>query len=419
MLHLLRNSIDHGIEEPEDRIAQGKEKNGTIILRAFYQGSFAVIEITDDGKGIDREKVLAKAISQGIVDEVAAEQMGDTDVFSLIFQPGFSTKDQVSELSGRGVGMDVVRHSIESLQGEIEVTSTPGTGTRMLLKLPLTLAIVRVLLFDVESNLFALPMTNISEVISLDKKLIEHVEERMLLRWNDEYLPVVRMRTILGIPANNFEDAEIDVIILEESGHRVAIIVDKLIGRQEIVIKNLGTTLRKVPFVMGCTILSDRRIVLVLSPKEIHDTALNIKDNAPSKSVAAKGGSGRSKASVLIVDDSNIHRQQLRTILQREGFQVDESENGFEALKMVRTKNYSILCVDIVMPLMDGFELTRRLRALPMYRSIPLFLITSSTSNEDRERGLKVGANEFFQKPIEAGPIMEKIQEYTKSVAKD
>ena len=315
--------------------------------------------------------------------------------------------------------MDVVRHSIESLQGEIEVTSKPGEGTRMLLKLPLTLAIVRVLLFDVESNLFALPMTNISEVISLDKKLLERVEERLLLRWNDEYLPVVRMRSILGIPVNNYEDSEIDVIILEESGHRVAIVVDKLIGRQEIVIKNLGTTLRKVPFVMGCTILSDRRIVLVLSPKEIHDNALNIKEKAPAKAVTTKGGSSRSKPSVLIVDDSNIHRQQLRTILQREGFQVDESENGFEALKMVRTKNYSILCVDIVMPLMDGFELTRRLRALPMYRSIPLFLITSSTSNEDRERGLKVGANEFFQKPIEAGPIMEKIQEYTKSVAKD
>lgn len=409
MIHLLRNSIDHGIEEPEERIELEKPKSGTILLRAFYQGSFAVIEIRDDGRGIDRKRIIRKAIENGLYSEEEMKQMSDPEIFALIFHPGFSTKDEVSELSGRGVGMDVVKSSVKSLQGEIEIHSKLGKGTSIFLRLPLTLAVVRVLLFDISSHVFAFPMANISEIIAINKSSLETIGDRLLFRWSGEYIPVVKLSSILEIPGVVYTDEEIDLIILEEGGRKIALMVDKLFGRQEIVIKNLGSILKKVPFVMGCTILSDRRIVLVLNPKEILDDGLMVSSSPQNQLIQSLK---HAKKNILIVDDSSIHRQQLKTVLLREGYNVDEAENGFEALKMVRLKSYSVLCVDIVMPLMDGFELTRRLRNLPLYRTIPVFLITSSTTKEDRDRGFKIGANEFFEKPIEPDSIIEKLKAY-------
>lgn len=416
LIHVLRNSIDHGIEEPIIREQLGKDSSGRIHLKAYYQGSFAVVEISDDGKGMDKEKILSKALEQGIISAPDIGSLSNNDILNFIFHPGFSTKDSVTEMSGRGVGMDVVKSAINSLQGEIAVESEPGMGTRIYLRLPLTLAIVRVLLFEVASHIFAFPMANISEILTTQKTNLENIGDKLLFRWNGEFTPVVKLSSILGIPGNVTIDSEIQVIILEEGGRRIAIIVDQLFGRQEIVIKNLGAVLKKVPFIMGCTILSDRRIVLVLNPKEILDESLAVSEKPQIHLMEALQ---KSRKSILVVDDSGIHRQQLKTILNREGYQVDEAENGFEALKMVRIKHYSILCVDIVMPLMDGFELTKRLRNLPLYRTIPIFLITSSTSREDRDRGLKMGANEFFEKPIEALPILDKVREYLKGETKE
>ncbi|MCB1144143.1 MAG: response regulator [Leptospiraceae bacterium] len=416
LLHIMRNSIDHGVETPDVRQERGKSETGKIILKSYYQGSNAIIEIRDDGNGINRDAVLNKALEKGIVNDEDVDNLTDKQIYSFIFAPGFSTAANVTELSGRGVGMDVVMSSIKEMQGSVDIDSDLGKGTKISLKIPLTLAIVRVLLFEVGGRLLALPMSNILEILRISKNEIQNISNRFIYELNGETIHLVYLSKVLEINANNALPDEIPLLILEESNRKIGLIVDTLHGRQEIVIKNLGNLLKKVPMVMGCAILSDRKLVLVLNPRDIMDACFNDSENVYQIELKK---SKKNVHNILVVDDSPVHRQNVRMILSRAGYNVDESENGFEALKMVRLKKYSILCVDVVMPLMDGIELTRRLRNLPLYRSIPILLITSKQSREDRERGIKSGANEYFIKPIESDVLLSAINRYIKERESD
>ncbi len=409
MLHILRNSVDHGIESVEDRLASGKSDTGKILLRSFYQGSNAIIEIRDDGRGINRDAVLKKALEKGLVSPGEVSSLSDKQIYEFIFAPGFSTAASVTELSGRGVGMDVVMASIKELQGFVDIDSEKGKGTTISLKIPLTLAIVRVLLFEVSGRFLALPMANISEILRIGKKEIQVISNRLIYELNGEIIHLVYLSKVLDIASSTILADEVPLLILAEGTRKIGLVVDALHGRQEIVIKNLGNLLKKVPLIMGCAILSDRKLVLVLNPRDVMDACFEDNNKIHSGEISK---STKNIHNILVVDDSMVHRQNVRMILTRAGYTVDESENGFEALKMVRLKKYTILCVDVVMPLMDGIELTRRLRNLPLYRSIPILLITSKQSREDRERGIKSGANEYFEKPIDADVLLSAINRY-------
>ena len=409
MLHILRNSVDHGVETPEDRLAAGKQDTGKISLRSFYQGSNAIIEIKDDGRGINRDAVLKKAIEKGLVSPEEISSLSDKQIYEFIFAPGFSTAASVTELSGRGVGMDVVMASIKELQGFVDIDSEKGKGTTISLKIPLTLAIVRVLLFEVSGRFLALPMANISEILQISKKEIQSISNRLIYELNGEIIHLVYLSKVLDIATSSILADEVQLLILAEGSRKIGLIVDALHGRQEIVIKNLGNLLKKVPLIMGCAILSDRKLVLVLNPRDVMDACFEDNNKIHSSEITK---SNKNIHNILVVDDSMVHRQNVRMILTRAGYNVDESENGFEALKMVRLKKYTILCVDVVMPLMDGIELTRRLRNLPLYRSIPILLITSKQSREDKERGIKSGANEYFEKPIDSDVLLSAINRY-------
>ena len=409
MLHILRNSVDHGIETPDERLAIGKQDTGKISLRSYYQGSNAIIEIKDDGKGINRDAVLKKALEKGLVSHEEVSLLSDKQIYEFIFAPGFSTAASVTELSGRGVGMDVVMSSIKELQGFVEIDCEKGKGTTISLKIPLTLAIVRVLLFEVSGRFLALPMANISEIIQISKKEIQSISNRLIYELNGEIIHLVYLSKVLDIASSSILADEVQLLILAEGSRKIGLIVDALHGRQEIVIKNLGNLLKKVPMIMGCAILSDRKLVLVLNPRDVMDACFEDNNKIHSSEIAK---TNKNIHNILVVDDSMVHRQNVRMILTRAGYNVDESENGFEALKMVRLKKYAILCVDVVMPLMDGIELTRRLRNLPLYRSIPILLITSKQSREDKDRGIKSGANEYFEKPIDADVLLSAINRY-------
>ncbi len=409
MLHILRNSVDHGIETPEDRLASGKQDTGKIVLRSFYQGSNAIIEIKDDGRGINRDAVLKKALEKGLVSQQEVSTLSDKQIYEFIFAPGFSTAASVTELSGRGVGMDVVMASIKELQGFVDIDSEKGKGTTISLKIPLTLAIVRVLLFEVSGRFLALPMANISEILRISKNEIQSISNRLIYELNGEIIHLVYLSKVLDIASSAILADEVPLLILAEGTRKIGLVVDALHGRQEIVIKNLGNLLKKVPFIMGCAILSDRKLVLVLNPRDVMDACFEENNKIHSAEISK---ANKNIHNILVVDDSMVHRQNVRMILTRAGYSVDESENGFEALKMVRLKKYTILCVDVVMPLMDGIELTRRLRNLPLYRSIPILLITSKQSREDRERGIKSGANEYFEKPIDSDVLLSAINRY-------
>ena len=412
LLHILRNSIDHGLEEPVDRIKAGKNETGIINLSAYYQGSYAVIEIKDDGRGIDTDAVLKRAIERGLVTEERVSSLSQKEIIEFIFAPGFSTAEKLTEMSGRGVGMDVVMSTIKSLQGSIEVQTKRGQGTTLFLKIPLTLAVVRVLLFETGSQLLAFPMTNVDEILTVSREEIETVGSKFLYHLRSEVISLVPISELLNIPHLAFFKEEIPVIILSDGVQKVGLIVDSLLGRQEIVIKNLGNLLKKVPFIMGCTILSDRRLVLILNPRELIDVAIREKDKLENKPSSFKMLKKEDPLSILVVDDSPMQRKSIKSILARAGYLVDEAENGFEAMKMVRVKKYSLFCVDLVMPLMDGFDLVSRLKSLPLYKSIPVIVITSKNSTEDKERGLKIGANEFLEKPVDPDLLTDLVKRY-------
>ncbi len=262
LIHMVRNAADHGIEMPEDRIAAGKSAEGTVRLRAYQQGGNIYIELADDGKGLDKQRILSKAIERGLVPADAS--LSEQEIYNLIFLPGFSTAPAVTELSGRGVGMDVVRRNVEALQGSVSVRSVHGQGSTVTVRLPLTLAILDGLLVRLGQEVFIIPLLSVIESIKLqprDIKPIVGVGEVISLR--GEVLSLLRLHRLLGIPQNS-QDEQTLVVIVEDQGRRVALLVDELLGQQQVVIKNLESNFRKVAGVGGATILGDGRVALIL-----------------------------------------------------------------------------------------------------------------------------------------------------------
>jgi two-component system chemotaxis sensor kinase CheA len=406
LLHMLRNSIDHGIEAPAERLRLGKPETGTITLETYYHGSYAVIEIRDDGKGIDTARVLAKAMEKGLVPEHRQGKLSDAEIMELIFLPGFSTNDRVTELSGRGVGMDVVKTAINQLHGTVETDSRLGEGTRFRLKLPLTLAIVKILLVQESSYQFALPILNIEALITVRRQDINRIENRLIHNYQGQTIPVASLSTILDFPQSHFQNDKLQMVVLNENNRLTGILVDTVLGRQEILIKNLGRFLKKAPFVMGCTILRDSRLVLILDPRQIVES---VKQSGGMKLEAAAPvvRGGQTRHTVLIVDDSAIQRDNLKTILKNTEYHVETAENGFDALKACRNKTYSAFCVDILMPLMDGYEFVERLRKIAIYQSVPVFMITGKDVDLPRIASLNV--TQVFRKPVDGDELISNL----------
>lgn len=417
MVHMLRNSVDHGIETPNERKSKGKPDFGTIILKTYYYGSHAIIEIQDDGKGIDAGKVFEKAVAKGLVDISKRDKLTEAEIFDFLFMPGFSTSEKVSELSGRGVGMDVVKTSILQLHGTIEINSKPDKGTTIKLKLPLTLAIVRILLVKEGTYQFAFPLLNVLEIITISKNDLNIIENRIVYNLRGKTIPVSTLSSILDFDVNENTNELLQMVILQENNKMLGIVVSEILGRQEILIKNLGKLLKKVPYIMGCTILKDSKLVLILDPREIVKTYenTNIHINLSSE----KNHDNKKsliKKNILVIDDSSIQRDHLKNMLNKYGYNVDTAENGFEALKVSKTKMYSAFCVDIVMPLMDGYEFVERLRKIELYKNTPVFLITGKgESNLDKQRASNLNITKRFHKPVEENLFIETLKKYLKS----
>jgi two-component system chemotaxis sensor kinase CheA len=284
LLHMVRNSVDHGIETPEERIAAGKSPEGTICLKAYHQGGNFIIEIQDDGKGLDRDRILRKAIERGIVSE--SDNLSDEDIYGLIFAAGFSTAEQVTDVSGRGVGMDVVRRNVEALQGSISIRSQMGKGCRMIVRLPLTLAILDGLLVRVSSDSYVVPLLSVVESIkpnSTDVQKVMGKGEVITLR--GEIVPLLRLDRILSLQRNHVASDDGLLVIVEDQGRKYALVVDELLGQQQVVIKNLETNFQKVPGVAGATILGDGRVALILDINGI--CGLSVRQGAPATELTA------------------------------------------------------------------------------------------------------------------------------------
>jgi two-component system chemotaxis sensor kinase CheA len=406
LLHILRNSIDHGIEGPAERLAKGKPEAGNVVLRAYYHGSHAVIEVRDDGRGIDAERVLAKAIERGLVDADKAAGLTRPEILEFIFAPGLSTAEKVSTVSGRGVGMDVVKTAITQVQGNITIDSMVGEGTTIRMKLPLTLAVVGILLVRERAQQFAFPIQHVDEILTVTLADIRRVSANTIFNHRGTTLPVTTLSNILDFPPSLFTEREVALVILSEGDKKVGVLVDEVLGRQEVLIKNLGRLIKKAPFVMGCTILSDSRLVLILNAWEIVNARVRKPLAAPPPAAAREQGL-RKQHAILVVDDSAIQRNHLSSILSQAGYTVETAENGFEGLKRLRNRRHTAFCVDAAMPLMDGFEFVERLRRLPGLADHPVFFITGRISQAERDRAANLGVREYFAKPVDPDLLVQ------------
>ena len=403
IMHMIRNSCDHGIESAEARIAAGKPEKGTVNLRAYNEGNHIVIEIEDDGKGLDPDALKAKSIEKGIISEKEADTMSDKEAFGLIFKPGFSTAAQVTNVSGRGVGMDVVKTNIEKLNGIIEVDSELGKGTVIKLKIPLTLAIIQSLLVKTQEELYAIPLASVLETVRVAIDDIYTIEGKNVLRLRDEVLSLVRLSDLFGVKQVLENSDQAYVVVVGAASSKLGIIVDTLIGQEEVVIKSMGYYLQNITGIAGSSIRGDGKVTLIVDVGTMMDMAKDVKvDIKANNDAAAKVVKEKpSDYIVLAVDDSQIDRGIMRKALEPLGVKVIEAQNGVEALNIVKSGEHAIdaMLIDIEMPRMDGYTLAGEIRKYAKYRNLPLIAVTSRTSKSDRLRGVEVGMTEYITKP--------------------
>ncbi len=407
LMHLIRNAVDHGLELPDVRTAAGKSAEGVVRLAASHRGNQVEIRVSDDGKGLDPDKLRAKAVEKGLITRDEAEAMDDRTARGIIFRAGFSTAATVSEVSGRGVGMDVVRQTIVTrLKGSIEVESTPGQGSAFVLKLPLTLAIIQVIVARAGGETFAIPLDVVQRVLTITPDQIELIGDREVCVVRGKHVPMIRLEHVLEL--NDGRDGtELQLVLIENAGGTYALVCDQLLGKREIVIKSLGRLLTRVPCVAGATLLADR-VALILDVPQLVARALEQPTNArrgprTQKSVAMG-------SHILLVEDGDIVREALRRLLVDAGYMVTTAFDGANGLELAKTRRFDLISTDVVMPNMDGYELTRALRAMPEYAETPIVMVTSMGERIDRVRGFDAGVDDYITKPHDRTQLLKVVR---------
>ncbi|EJB57946.1 two-component system, chemotaxis family, sensor kinase CheA [Helicobacter pylori Hp H-30] len=404
LIHIIRNSCDHGIEPLEERIRLNKPETGKVQLSAYNEGNHIVIKISDDGKGLDPVMLKEKAIEKGVISERDAESMSDREAFNLIFKPGFSTAKVVSNVSGRGVGMDVVKTNIEKLNGIIEIDSEVGVGTTQKLKIPLTLAIIQALLVGVQEEYYAIPLSSVLETVRISQDEIYTVDGKSVLRLRDEVLSLVRLSDIFKVDAILESNSDVYVVIIGLADQKIGVIVDYLIGQEEVVIKSLGYYLKNTRGIAGATVRGDGKITLIVDVGAMMEMAKSIKVNITTlmnESESTKSKNSPSDYVVLAIDDSSTDRAIIRKCLKPLGITLLEATNGLEGLEMLKNgdKIPDAILVDIEMPKMDGYTFASEVRKYNKFKNLPLIAVTSRVTKTDRMRGVESGMTEYITKP--------------------
>ncbi len=439
LLHLVRNAVDHGIEKPEVREAAGKPRTATITFSTRNEGSQVVIEVRDDGRGINLESVRQRGIERGML--AADTEVSDEELYDLLFVPGFSTSQSITDISGRGVGLDVVRANIARLKGTVEVSSEPGRGTTFFIRLPSTLAITRALLVKVGGYTYAVPLSSIERTVRTERAAVEDYSERSYYRLDGETLPLLDLGQLLHLHPHqrrSTEEEEDDSarsqfsiqrerpLLVINGPERAVLRVDSLVGQQEVVAKSLGTHLKSVPGVTGATILGTGEVILILNPYELVAGAVGRRGRystsaRPSSSAAQTAALPRRRTTaplsteaprrrtplIQVVDDSLSVRKVLSAALEKAGFRVRTSKDGQEALEMVQQVPPDLLVMDIEMPRMDGYELTALLKSRETFRHIPIVMLTSRAGLKHRLKAEEVGADGFLVKPYREEELLQ------------
>ena len=400
LMHLLRNAIDHGIEAPVERERQGKPRGGVLQLRAVRESNNVLLEVRDDGRGLDVDAIRHVALQRGHHDEAALATMSTAQLQQLIFSPGFTTSTFVTELSGRGVGLDVVRVNVERLKGDIRMESVPHHGTMMQLRLPLGLSTTRLLLLSVGEHRYGLPIEFVHTSRRVHEQDIFTLEGRPAFELDGQAVIAPRLADLLGLSAENQAEKSSDLtvcIVIKVGDERLGLRVDELLDEEEVLAKPLGAPLQRVRNVSGLTILGNGEICAVLNPADLLRSAHKLAA-VPSRSKLVRVGPPV-KTCILLAEDSVLVRVMEKRILEDAGYEVVAAVDGLDALNALGSRPFAAVVSDIMMPNMDGLTLTSRIRQEPHYRDLPVILVTSLASDEDKRRGLEVGANAYIPKP--------------------
>ncbi len=391
LLHLVRNAIDHGIDTPEQRAAAGKPREAVLRLHAMQLGSEVIIAVSDDGGGVNLERVREQAVRRGI----DVEGLNDDEILQLIFRSGFSTAKFVSDISGRGVSLDAVRSSVDAARGRVEVRSTPGVGSEFRIIVPITLAVLRCLLVEAAGQRFALPLHRVALAQAEETTTLLHAEGRQMIQLDGLPVPVSDLADVLGLPSTRTGPGT--YVIVNGTVGRQAFLVDGLVGQRDVVVKGLSALVPRLEVVAGASVEPDGSILLVLDPPGLiersrRDSMRSVDD------VGTATDQRRRSGRLLVVDDALTVRELQRTILERAGFDVKVAGDGIEALAHLDNEEFDLVLTDVEMPRMDGFALTEHIRAHPSLSNLAVLILTSLASDTDRRRGMDAGADGYIVK---------------------
>ena len=410
LLHMLRNSVGHGLETPDVRRSQRKPPRGRVWLSAYHEGTQAVLRVRDDGRGLDAEQLRRKAVSGGFLSADRAATLSDAEVMSLVFIQGLSTADKVTDVSGRGVGMDIVRDTVQKLRGTISIDSTPNEGTTFTIRLPLTLAVIRALIVRVHGQSFAIPLAALQQILRMPVEDSVRMLREKVVSLNNKLLPVVKLSEALEIPEGPDAPSKLPVLIVRVGENEVALVVDDIVEGREVVIKSLGRHLQRVRGIMGATIFGDGSVVPILNVIDLlgkHE-AEAVTTHVPAKPVKTE----RDTLTVMIVDDSPSVRRVMSNLIKGASWTPLTAKDGLDAIEILRnaTALPDVVLTDIEMPRMDGYELLAALKANDVLARLPVAMITSRAGEKHRRKALDNGAADYLTKPYSDDELLAMVR---------
>ncbi len=398
--HIVRNALDHGIELPAEREQAGKPAEAILRLEARHHAGRLNISISDTGRGIDVNRLRIKATEKGLVTEEMGRGLSDAELFEFLFLPGFSTSERVTDISGRGVGLDVVHATVQELGGTVSIQSQPGAGTTFLLQLPVTRSVIRALLTTIGGEPYAFPLARIERMYKTTLAALEMENERVGFRLDGAFIPLVSATEVLGLPPEDSPRQEIVIVIVGNRERRYGVEVDAFIGERRVVVRPLDPRLGKVPDISAASVMEDGRALLIL---DVDDLVCSIEAQMSGGSLSRTRRQGdaveqKKTKHVLVVDDSVTVRELERKLLEAAGYQVDSAVDGMEGWNSVRLGDYDLIISDIDMPRMNGIELVRHIRQDARLKALPVVIVSYKDREEDRLRGLDAGANYYLTK---------------------
>ncbi|GBF80830.1 hybrid sensor histidine kinase/response regulator [Aphanothece sacrum] len=400
LTQILRNAIDHGIEFPHERIEQGKSPEGTIHLEAAHRFGMLLITVSDDGKGISLEKLRKSIVEKGLVTQQMAQELNETELMEFIFLPSFSTANQITEISGRGVGLNIAKTMVQEVGGNLQAISKPGKGTSFHFQLPLTLSVIRTLLVEISGEPYAFPLSRIDQIINLKLTEINSVENRQYFTLNEQNIGLVKAAQVLELTAKTIPSDPLSIVIVSDQMNRYGLVVDRFLGEKNLVVRPLDPRLGKVQDVSGAALLEDGSPILILDVldlvRSLDKLLANIQINQVNTHEETNWTKGQKR--ILVVDDSITVREMERKLLENKGYVVDVAVDGMEGWNAVRVGNYDLVISDIDMPRMNGIKLVNNIKSNLHLKSTPVIIVSYKDREEDRLQGLESGADYYLTK---------------------